>query len=251
MSSSDPSLLLIAAVFMIAGIVKGVIGMGLPTVVIGLLATRVPPAQAVALVIVPALITNIWQTFVGPYLRDILRRLWPLMLCTCLGIWAGGGLMTGPYGVYGTLILGGLLMIYAALGLRSVRFHVRPDREKPVGAAVGLVTGLVAAMTGVQVIPSMPFMQAIGMEKDELVQALGLFFTAATAALAFNLSDAGLLTVAIAVPGAVALAAAFAGMMIGQVLRSRMNEATFRRWFFIFLLLLGFYLAVETYLRLA
>ncbi|MDH8297465.1 TSUP family transporter, partial [Klebsiella pneumoniae] len=77
-------LIVIAAVFLLAGFVKGTIGMGLPTVAMGLLATRMPPAHALAIVIVPAIVTNIWQTFVGPYLRDIVRRLWPLMVGTVL-----------------------------------------------------------------------------------------------------------------------------------------------------------------------
>jgi uncharacterized membrane protein YfcA len=109
---------------------------------------------------------------------------------------------------------------------------------------------VISAATGVQVIPSMPFMQAIGMEKDELVQALGVFFTTASVALIFNLTDAGLLGVSIALPGTVAMVAAFAGMYIGQVLRSRMSADTFRRWFLISMLLLGIYLAGETLMRL-
>ena len=84
---SKPLLTFIAAVFLLAGFVKGVIGLGLPTVSMGLLAVAMPPAHALAIVIVPAILTNIWQTFVGPYLRDIVRRLWPLMLGTAVGIW--------------------------------------------------------------------------------------------------------------------------------------------------------------------
>jgi uncharacterized membrane protein YfcA len=240
----DPFLILIAAVFALAGFVKGVIGLGLPTVSIGLLAVAMPPAQALAIVIVPAIVTNIWQTFVGPYLRDIIRRLWPLMLGTAIGIRAGAGLMTGPYAGYGTVVLGLLLVIYALLGLSQHRFHLARSHEKWVGGLVGLVTGVVSAATGVQVIPSMPFMQAIGMEKDELVQALGVFFTTATVVLAFNLTDAGLLSVATAVPGAVALVAAFAGMFVGQAVRSKMHPEQFRRWFLVAMLALGFYLAV-------
>jgi uncharacterized membrane protein YfcA len=95
----------------------------------------------------------------------------------------------------------------------------------------------------VQVIPSMPFMQALGMEKDELVQALGVFFTVATIALAFNLTSAGLLGAATALPGAVAMTAAFAGMFIGQAVRARMPAEAFRRWFLITMILLGAYLA--------
>lgn len=238
-------LLLIAGVFMLAGFVKGVIGLGLPTVAMGLLATRMPPSHALAIVIVPAIVTNIWQTFVGPYLRDITRRLWPLMAGTVIGILSGAGLMTGPYAPYGTVVLGALLVIYAVLGLTKVSFSVSRPNEKWIGGIVGLVTGVISAATGVQVIPSMPFMQAIGMEKDELVQALGVFFTTATVALAFNLTGAGLLTAATALPGAVAMAAAFAGMYLGQVLRARMDADTFRRWFLIAMMLLGIYLAGE------
>ena len=241
----DPFLFIIAGVFLLAGFVKGTIGLGLPTVAMGLLATRMPPAHALAIVIVPAIVTNIWQTFVGPYLRDILRRLWPLMVGTVIGILSGAGLMTGPYAAYGTVVLGVLLVVYAIIGLTKLRFSVSQPHEKWVGGIVGLVTGVISAATGVQVIPSMPFMQAIGMEKDELVQALGVFFTTATLALAVNLTGAGLLTAATALPGAVAMAGAFAGMYLGQVLRARMDAETFRRWFLIAMMLLGMYLAGE------
>ena len=134
-------------------------------------------------------------------------------------------------------------MIYAIIGLSKVRFSVPRRNEKWVGGIVGLITGIISAATGVQVIPSMPFMQAIGMEKDELVQALGVFFTTATVALAFNLTSAGLLNATVAIPGLVAMVAAFSGMYLGQLLRSRMDADTFRRWFLIAMLLLGIYLA--------
>lgn len=246
----DPFLIAIAAVFLLAGFVKGTIGMGLPTVAMGLLATRMPPAYALAIVIVPAILTNIWQTFVGPYLRDVIRRLWPLMIATMIGIWLSAGLMVGPYARYGTIVLGILLVIYAIIGLRKIRFAVPRANEKWLGGIVGLVTGVVAAATGVQVIPSMPFMQAIGMEKDELVQALGVFFTTATLAQAFNLTNAGLMNASVAIPSGVGLVAAFLGMYLGQLLRSRMDADTFRRWFLIALLLLGIYLAGEMMIRL-
>jgi uncharacterized protein len=239
----DSLLLLIACAFLLAGFVKGVIGLGLPTVSMGLLAVTMPPAQALAIVIVPAIVTNIWQTFVGPYLRGIIARLWPLMLGTVAGIWLNAGMLSGPYAVYGTVILGLLLVVYAIVGLSRFTFTVARSDEKWIGGIVGLITGVISAATGVQVIPSMPFMQAIGMEKDELVQALGVFFTVATVALAFNLTMAGLLTAATALPGAVAMAASFTGMFIGQTVRSRMRPDVFRRWFLIAMIFLGLYLA--------
>jgi hypothetical protein len=202
-----------------------------------------PPAQALAIVIVPAIITNIWQTFVGPYLRDIIRRLWPLMIGTVIGIWLNAGALTGAYARYGSIALGVLLVIYAVVGLTKFNFNVARRHEKWIGGIVGLLTGVISAATGVQVIPSMPFMQAIGLEKNELVQALGVFFTVATLALAFNLTSAGLLNAATALPGAVAMACSFAGMFVGQAVRSRMPAQAFRRWFLIAMIFLGLYLA--------
>ena len=242
---SNSLLILIGAAFLLAGFVKGVIGLGLPTVSMGLLAVTMPPAHALAIVIVPAVVTNIWQTFVGPYLRDIIRRLWPLMMGTVIGIWLNAGLLTGPYAPYGTVVLGGLLVIYAIIGLSKFSFSVARRDEKWIGGIVGVLTGMVSAATGIQVIPSMPYLQAIGMEKDELVQALGVFFTVATLALAFNLTSAGLLTAATALPGAVAMAASFIGMFVGQAVRTRMHPDVFRRWFLIAMILLGLYLAAS------
>ena len=242
---SEPLLFFIAAALLLAGFVKGVVGLGLPTVSIGLLAVTMQPSRAIAIVIVPAIVTNIWQTFAGPHLRDIIRRLWPLMAGTVIGIWLNGGMLSGPYARYGGVVLGVLLVIYAIVGLSKFNFSVARSNEKWIGGIVGLVTGMVSAATGVQVVPSMPFMQAIGMEKDELVQALGVFFTVATLALAFNLTNAGLLSASTALPGAVAMACAFAGMFIGQAVRSRMQPEAFRRWFLIAMIFLRLYLAAS------
>ena len=246
---SDPLLIYIAAALLLAGFVKGVVGLGLPTVSMGLLAVTMPPSRALAIVIVPAIVTNIWQTFVGPYLRDIVRRLWPLMIGTVIGIWLNAGMLSGPYARFGPIVLGVMLVIYAITGLNKFDFKVARRDEKWVGGIVGVVTGAVSAATGVQVIPSMPFIQAIGMEKDEMVQALGVFFTVATVALACSLTTAGLLGAATALPGAVAMGSAFAGMLAGQSVRARIEPEAFRRWFLIAMILLGFYLAASAIYR--
>jgi uncharacterized membrane protein YfcA len=129
------------------------------------------------------------------------------------------------------------------MGLGQFVFTVASRNEKWIGGMVGLVTGLISAATGVQVIPSMPFLQALGMEKDELVQALGVFFTVATLALSINLTTSGLLSASTALPGAIAMDCSFAGMFIGQALRTRMPADTFRYWFLIAMILLGLYIA--------
>jgi uncharacterized membrane protein YfcA len=151
---------------------------------------------------------------------------------------------------YTTIALGLLLAINAIIGLTKFNFIVAPRNEKWVGGIVGLITGMISAATGVQVVPSVPFLQAIGMEKEELIQALGVFFTVATLALGLNLTGAGLLTAATALPGAVAMVASFAGMFIGQAVRTRLQPDIFRRWFQIGMIVLGLYLASNALAKL-
>ncbi|CAN5853975.1 sulfite exporter TauE/SafE family protein [soil metagenome] len=238
------TLLLIGAVFFVAGFAKGVIGLGLPTIAMGLLALALSPVEAAGILVLPSLLTNAWQMVVGPSLLSLIRRLWPMMLAVCIGTWTGLGLMSGAGARYGTMLLGGALVAYALIGLLSARLVVASARESLWGPAVGAVTGLITASTGVFVIPAVPYLQAIGLEKEELMQALGLSFTVSTLALAVNVAAAGGFDVAMAGSTVLALALAVAGMAAGQFVRHRLSAALFRRCFFTGLLL-GVHLMVR------
>jgi uncharacterized membrane protein YfcA len=239
------TLAFIALVFVLAGFVKGVIGLGLPTIGMGLLAVVMAPVQAAAILVLPSLVTNVWQMVRGPGLRPLLRRLWPMLLGVSCGTWGAAGLMTGAYARHGAIALGVALMLYALSGLLAFRIRSRPGAEPWLGAAIGGVTGVITAATGVFVIPAVPYMGAIGLEKEELVQALGLSFTVSTLALSANLALGGALRLDLAGPTLLALAASGVGMAIGQALRLRLSPAAFRRWFFVGLLLLGAYLVAR------
>ena len=125
----DSHNLLVGAVFVLAGFVKGVIGLGLPTVAMGLLAIVMPPAEAAAILIVPSLLTNAWQMIAGPSLGSLLRRLWPMMAAVCVGTWAGAGLMSDAAGRFATALLGCALIAYALTGIASVRLSIAGNRE--------------------------------------------------------------------------------------------------------------------------
>ena len=233
--------------FVLAGFVKGVIGLGLPTVAMGLLAIVMPPAQAAALLVVPSFLTNVWQAM-GPELAPLIRRLWPMLLGICVGVWAGGGLLTADGGGRASIGLGAILALYGVLGLTSVEFSVPTRLEPWLSPLIGVITGIVTAATGVYMIPSAPYLQAIGLKKDSLVQALGLSFTVATLALAASLVGEGALQVSVAGASLLALAPALAGMMLGQWVRARVPPETFRICFFAASLLLGIHLMVRTFI---
>ena len=240
----DATFIFVAAVFALAGFVKGVIGLGLPTIAMGLLALVMPPVEAAAILILPSLLTNAWQMVAGPSLGSIVRRLWPMMVAVCLGTWAGIGLMTA-HARYGSAFLGGALALYALMGLAERRFAVPLRREALLGPVTGAITGAITAATGVFVIPAVPYLQAIGFEKEALVQALGLSFTVSTLALAVNVGAAGALGMSMASGTLAALVIACVGMWVGQAVRLRLPPALFRRCFFAGLLGLGVHLIVH------
>ncbi|HEX9325540.1 MAG TPA: sulfite exporter TauE/SafE family protein, partial [Reyranella sp.] len=124
-------LILVCLVFVLAGFTKGIIGLGLPTIAMGLLAVVLPPAEAAALLILPSLVTNVWQMLDGPHLGPLLRRLWPLNVGVCLGTWLGAVLLAGIGGRHGGLALGLSLIAYAASGLAALRLVV-PRAAEPV-----------------------------------------------------------------------------------------------------------------------
>jgi uncharacterized membrane protein YfcA len=231
--------------FVVAGFVKGVIGLGLPTVAMGLLAVVMTPAQAAALLVAPSFLTNVWQAM-GPELAPLTRRLWPMLLGICVGAWGGGGLITADGGAWASIGLGAVLAVYALLGLTSVEFSVPTRLEPWLSPLIGAVTGVVTAATGVYMIPSAPYLQAIGLKKDGLVQALGLSFTVSTLALAASLARDSALQISVAGASLLALAPALLGMVLGQWVRARVRSETFRICFFVGSLLLGAHLMLRT-----
>lgn len=248
MDFSLPPLFILCAIlfaFSLAGLVKGVIGMGLPTVAIGILGLVMAPAQAAAILVIPSLITNLWQLAAGPRFGALLKRLWPLLAGTCIGTWAGTWLFAGFGMGWASTALGLVLIAYAVLGLSAVQLKVPPTTERWLSPWIGAATGIITSATGVFVVPTVPYLQALELERDDLIQALGLNFTVSTIALAGSLAHTGLLQTTLGGPVLIALAAALLGMVLGQRLRARISPALFRRCFFVGLLALGGHLALR------
>jgi uncharacterized membrane protein YfcA len=243
---SESVLIFIAGVFILAGFVKGVVGLGLPAIAMGLLALVMPPADAASILVLPTVATNIWQMAAGPSLKPVIARLWTFMLGVIAGTLAGAGWLVNAHGHYGTALLGIALALYALSALASIRFTVQPRTEPWLGPLVGLITGLVAAATGVFAMPAVIYLQAIGIEKEDLVQALGLSFTVSSLALAVNLASVSALNFSLGPASLGALAVACVGMWLGQILRLRLQPATFRLCFLVGLLALGVYLVARS-----
>lgn len=235
----------IVSIFLLAGIVKGIIGLGLPTISMGLLSIVMTPASAACLLIIPSLVTNIWQLFLGPALLKLVRRLWGFIA----GIFIGTLFSIFPSltsaSSWTEVALGIVLMIYGVWGINAKKLPSLNKSEQRLSPVVGYLTGAITAATGIFVIPAVPYLQLLQLNKQDLIQALGLAFTASTIALALQLSLDNTLGQTDYYLSAIALIPAIVGMYIGQYLRKKISELFFRRCFFIGLATLGAYIAIN------
>ena len=236
----------IVATFFLAGAVKGVTGMGLPTVAMGLLGALMTPVLAAALLIVPSFVTNVWQLFAGPAFTVLVRRLWPMMLGIIVGTLTGLSVLARADARWTTAGLGAALIVYPGFTFLVKQLSVPKRFEWWLSPSVGLLTGAITGATGVFVIPAVPYIQALTLSRDELVQSLGLSFTVSTIALAVGLAWSGAFQIENVAMSSLAVVPALVGMWFGQTIRRSIDPQTFRRWFLIGLSLLGAELVLRT-----
>jgi len=228
--------------FLLAGAVKGIIGLGLPTISLAMLTLTIGLPNAMALILMPSLITNLWQATVGGNGRVILRRIWLFLLMASAFVWLGASALTRIDLEMLSALLGVLIVIYSLVSLAGWRFKITTKQETWLGPLVGSVNGILTGMTGAFVVPGVFYLQTIGLARDRLIQAMGMLFTVSTLALGVSLQANNLLTIEL---GQISLAAtlpAIVGMAIGQRIRKKLPEQLFRQIFFISLLILGGYI---------
>lgn len=234
--------------FLAAGWVKGVTGMGLPTVAMGILGTMMPLPVAAALLVLPSFVTNVWQLFAGPSLIPLLHRLWPMLLCLIPGTVAGSVLLIRAAPAWSAFALGAALIIYASYALFAPALAVTARAEYWLSPLVGTITGVITGATGVFVMPSVPYIQALQLSKDDLVQALGMSFTLSTLALAVGLALHNAFQLEQLSLSLFAIFPALAGMWLGQKIRAFIPPKQFRCYFLLFLILLGFELVSRPFI---
>ncbi|MCS6766947.1 MAG: sulfite exporter TauE/SafE family protein [Candidatus Protistobacter heckmanni] len=246
----DEHLTGIIIAFLLAGMVKGVSGLGLPTVVLGLLTLVMSPSKAAALIIIPSVLTNIWQAFAGGRLLPLAKRLRWMLLGICAGTAAAAVFVSGHAPEWTSVALGLVMLIYGLIGVLAVRFRVPAQAEPWAAPLAGVCGGAITAATGSYFLPTVPYLQALDFSPDELIQAMGIAFMASITSLGIVLYLQGALSPSVAATSVVAMVPAFVGMYVGQQIRKRISAEMFKRLFFLAVLLLGAHLTIDSLVKM-
>lgn len=243
-----PLLALTLLTFFIAGLVKGVVGLGLPTVAVGLIALFYDLPTAMILFLAPAFVTNIWQATYGGHGRVLLRRLWVFLVLVIAFVFVGAQALVHIDLDALTAILGFSLCVYAVLSLMGAQLSFAPYQESWAGPLMGALNGTLTGMTGSFAVPGIMYLQALGLKRDELIQAMGLLFCLSTLALGLALGRHNFIDGERGLYSVLAIAPALLGMRLGQSVRAGLSEALFRRLFFIAILILGLFILARALL---
>lgn len=235
----------VAAVFLLAGTVKGTIGMGLPTISLGLMVAFLDLPVAMAMVVVPSLLTNVWQAATGGRLKEIIARHWPFYLAATGTIWIGGVILAQSDFALLSALLGGILVVYALVGLAGYRPKIAPERKTGAGLGLGALNGLFTGLTGAYIVPGLLYLQAAGFTRDAFIQAMGLLFLLSTIGLAANLAGLRFYTGELLALSTLAMVPTSIGLYLGVRLRRLLSEAAFRKVFLISTLALGVFIIVK------
>jgi uncharacterized protein len=235
--------LVIAGAFIVAGIAKGAIGMGLPPIALALMSFAVPLGDALALMVVPSMATNVWQAIYGRGFLRLLRRFWTMAatsVAALMFVAVGFGHLGSPMAM---TWVGVLLVAYSSMALTAWRPSVSRATERWANPLIGLASGAVAGVTGVAAVPFLPYMQSLDIDRHDLVQALGVMFLFIIGALTLALALQGAFDSTNLLGAILAIVPTFAGVWLGQKARQAVSAETFRRIFLIGMFAVGLHMA--------
>jgi len=238
-------LALIAGIFLLAGMVKGVVGLGLPSISIALLTATLGLGNGLALIVIPTCVTNIWQAAYSPSPVAAVKRHWLFLATAVVMVIPGAAMLTLVDVALLSAVLGVVLIVYAIASLARFRLRIPPAREGWIGAVCGAATGMITGMTGSSIVPGVLFLQSLELTREDLVPVMGMLFGACALMLAISLGQIGLVTAQTLAVSTAALLPALVGMQIGQRVGRRLSEALFRRVLLYALMVLGFYIIAQ------
>ena len=249
MADMDTALIAFVA-FIFAGLVKGVLGFGFPIIALVVLTLAIGLFDALAIIVIPTLATNLLQALSGNFLREIFCRMGVYFLTAMCGIFVSSFYIADVDVNLLTGLLGAVLFFFSLSRLFDLHITIRRNQEPLLSVFLGTVNGLLTGFTGSFMVPSVLYMQALGFSRDMLVQAMGVYFGLSTLMLAVSLGRNDLISSDQAILSLIALLPSFAGVFAGRWIRQQVDEKYFQRLFLASVLILGAYIVIRALVSL-
>jgi len=228
---SDLSILQIALIFatyVFAATAKGITGLGFSTTCLPILAYIVGLKDALALVVVPSICSNLVVMRQAGRFGETVRRFWPMLLALLPGLALGLWTLSRIDGVQAGAVLGVMLLLWCAFTIATPDLRLPPRWERPLAPLSGCLTGFINGVTGSQVMPAVPFLMMLNMERNLFVQAINCSFTLSSIVMVIGLGRLGLFSGEEFLISALGTCLVFVGLRAGVAVRDRLSGTWFR-----------------------
>jgi len=238
MPSLDITVLMVMMVtFLMSGIVKGFLGIGLPAAAMGLLTLVTTPTHAIALLTLPIIFSNLTQFSRARNKMEVARTYWVFALAIMTAIFLTSLFINRYPTSFLTISIGVAMIIFALNGLYGIKLPVGPGRGWQIG--FGLASGVLGGLSSIWSPTVAMYLLARDLEKDDFIAATGFLFLAGCFPLALGLYLAGTLTVETMLQSLVGMVVVLTGFRIGETLRNHVPQQTFRKVALVAFLLMG------------
>lgn len=237
-------LLIAACAFLFAGTIKGLIGLGLPTTVLGILAQFADPRQAIALLLLPILLSNLWQIYRGKMLAGTFKKLWPFCVTMCVLIYISTQFAaTFSTGLL-TLIVGVVIVVFVVTNVFVKSLQISEKRDRAYQVGLGSVAGIMGGITSLWAPPVVMYLFSKNLSKDEFVASVGLLLMSGCIPLLAGYVTAGLTTPSLLLYSLLMVIPTLIGFSLGEYARSFLKAEQFRKILLVVFFVLGINLIV-------
>ena len=243
----NQTIILAFSAFFVASFLKGLTGLGFSTFCLGFLAVFMDLKLAIPLVFLPSISSNLMVMFEAGRFFEALRRFWLLYLSAVptliLGIW----ILNTSQNQAPKAILGLVMLLYGIWGFKKGISKLSEKREKQLKVPVGILSGLVNGVTGSQIMPIMPYLLSLKMDRDLFVQAINSSFTFSTIIMIIGLGKLGFITLPVIYLSATGIVPVAVGIFLGGKIRKKVTEETYRKMVLVLLIILGCNLVIRPF----
>lgn len=232
-------IIMLFTICLFGGIIKGTLGIALPTFLLGFMTMYYEPRTAVAMILFLIMATNMRQAVVGGSMWKIVKRHKYYCVFASVGIFFVA--LVGakvPVSIIQTSV-GFAISVFAISSLLSYVPRLSLKFDVPVQIVAGIASGILGGLTAIWGPPLAIYLVSLRVEKSKFIQTLGVMFSIQSVFLLIGFMVSGELTAHLAVIGLALLVPTFIGMFIGEKIRNRLNTEQFTRAFLTIFLALG------------
>ena len=237
----------ILVTYLLAALAKGVTGLGFSTTCLPFLAVIVGLKEALPLIIIPSICSNLVVMHGAGRFGETLRRFWPMFAATVPGLILGLVALAFVDGRKAAGVLGVVLVLWCSFAYAKPELRLPEHRARALAPLSGFLTGAINGLTGSQVMPSMPYLMALHLERNVFIQAMNCSFTLSSVVMAIGLERLGLFTPDAVMLSAIGIAVAFSGLKLGERVRNHLSPDAFRVAVLVMLSAMGVSLVVRAF----